>query len=159
MTTHRLNTRRVGGVGPVTNIGGVAALLAASTFATILLSSTPALAQASNEATFCSNANYGGSCFTVKRGGGNTDLTKKGFPGGGNWNDKISSVKVGSDVRVLAYENTNWTGECVVFSGSAAGGTSGGKYPNLTSYDKANGGNWNDQISSFQVGPASYVCP
>lgn len=124
----------------------------------VAIASAFAAGRQSNSAKFCQHANFGGQCFTVSKGGGNTDLSKKSFPGGGNWNDKISSIQAGSNVRVKAYENLNWTGECIVFSGSSVGGTSGGKYTNLSDYDMYNGKSWNDQITSFQVGGSELKC-
>ncbi|HWA60186.1 MAG TPA: beta/gamma crystallin domain-containing protein [Caulobacteraceae bacterium] len=138
---------------------GLLALAAGCAVACALAFGPSAQAQTANQVMFCSDANFKGKCFTVDKGGGNVNLTQKSFPGGGNWNDKISSVKVGANVRVLAYENTNWTGECIVFSGANVGGRTKGEYPNLTGYETSVGNSWNDRISSYQTGGSSYVCP
>lgn len=114
--------------------------------------------QTSTQVKFCQKTNYGGQCFIVSKGGGNTDLTKKAFPGGGNWNDSISSIQVGDNVRAKAFENTNWTGECITFSGKNVGGGSNGSYPNLSDYEMYNGKSWNDQITSFKVGGSELSC-
>lgn len=79
------------------------------------------------------------------------DLSQKPFPGGGNWNDSISSVKVGDNVRVRATANNNLTGDCILFLGKNTGSRSNGEYQYLSSYNAPSGGTWNDRISSYQV--------
>jgi hypothetical protein len=130
-----------------------ASMLAASlSFAgSLALTSSPAFAQSANQAKFCQHSNYGGQCFTVNAGGGNMDLSQKPFPGGGNWNDSISSVKVGDNVRVRATANKNLTGDCVVLLGRNTGSGGTGDYKYLSSYNAPSGGTWNDKISAYQV--------
>lgn len=43
---------------------------------------------------FYDNVNYGGSRFYDKKGKGVRNLKQVAYPGGGNWNDKISSHQV-----------------------------------------------------------------
>ncbi len=127
--------------------GSQLAVLAASLFA---FASFPAAAQGDNEAKFCTGKDSTGSCFTVRKGGGSTDLSKR------NMDNSISSVSVGKTVAVIAFDSTNRTGACVRFEGSSGGGS--GSYANLDNYQMNDGLSSNDCITSYQVGPTTYRC-
>ena len=134
---------------------------AAMAFMLLMAAGAPAVAQTSNEAKFCQHINYGGKCFTIRKGGGSVNLTEKPFPGGGNWNDSISSIRVGANVRVLAWEHTNWTGRCITFSGGNTGSAVNGNYSDLTKQNANLSGreNWNDRITSYSVEGGDRHCP
>ncbi len=63
-----------------------------------------------------------------------------GGPGSPNWNDRISSLKVGSGVKLKVYKDVNYKGSSWTVTGPATINT-------LVS----NG--WNDKISSFRIVP------
>jgi hypothetical protein len=57
-----------------------------------------------------------------------------------NWNDRISSLKVGSELKLIVFRDINFKGTSLTLTGPAAIST-------LVS----NG--WNDKISSFRIVP------
>ncbi len=63
-----------------------------------------------------------------------------GASGTPNWNDRISSLKVGTDVKLVVYADINYKGASWSVSGPANVST-------LVS----NG--WNDRVSSFRIVP------
>lgn len=63
--------------------------------------------------------------------------------GSSNWNDKVSSVKVGANTKLIAWEHANYQGMCRGFSGTNAGGI--GNYHRLSDQD------FNDKMSSLKV--------
>lgn len=63
-----------------------------------------------------------------------------GAPGSPTWNDRISSLKVGSGVKLKVYKDINYKGSSWTVTGPATIST-------LVS----NG--WNDKISSFHIVP------
>lgn len=65
----------------------------------------------------------------------------------GTWNNQISSVEIGADVRVLAYEKANFEGASIELSGER------GDYLNLLDLplEKDPEQTWNDRISSFKI--------
>lgn len=107
-----------------------------------------------DQALFFENSDYGGSFISFSKGTNVADLTKWNTPTGSKWNDRISSIKVGSGVRVLIYEHTNFGGRCMTLSSSR-------NYPYMDSQNANLSGseNWNDRISSFKVTEPNQVCP
>ena len=71
--------------------------------------------------------NYGGAHFSMPSGQNIANV-------GGNWNDRISSVKVTNSCKLVAYQHINYGGDKRIFTAN-------------TSYV---GNLWNDQISSLQ---------
>ena len=114
-----------------------------------VLATAPVAAQTDNEAKFCTERDLGGTCFTVKKGGGSVDLSARGM------NDKISSVKVGKNVNVRAFDQTNWTGACILLEGQAGGAL----YSALSGNVMSDGLSADNRITSYQVGPKTYKCP
>lgn len=112
-----------------------------------------------NEAVFWQNINFGGAQFRLLAPGNYADLRSIKAPSG-NWNDKISSMKLGEDVRVLAYSNINYAGACLVYTSSGTGGRTN-NYGDLRAQNtNLSSGTWNDQISSLRVVVSSTrTCP
>lgn len=63
-----------------------------------------------------------------------------GGPGSPNWNDRISSLKVGSDIKVVLFEHINYQGKSFTIPGPA----------NISSLVSSG---WNDRASSFRIVP------
>jgi hypothetical protein len=107
-----------------------------------------------NTAFFFEHANYAGSSVEWSLGQNIPDLTRWNTPTGQSWNDRMSSMKVGSAVRVLAYEDKDFGGRCMTFSSSRS-------YPELAAHNAQLSGteNWGDRISSLKVTPPTAVCP
>jgi len=107
-----------------------------------------------NQAFFFEHANYAGTSVEWSVGESVADLTKWNTPTGQSWNDRISSMKVGSGVRVLAYEHKDFGGRCMTFSSSR-------NYPDLAAHNANLSGaeNWGDRITSLKVTPPTAVCP
>lgn len=71
------------------------------------------------------------------------DLTKWKFSGSNtNWNDKISSIKLGKNVKIYLYKDINFGNLMTVLQGDCKNNK---LYPTLHSYG------WGDKISSFRV--------
>jgi hypothetical protein len=106
------------------------------------------------KAFFFEHSDYAGGSVEWSKGTDVADLTKWNTTSGEKWNDRISSIKVGSGVRVLIYEHINFTGRCMTLS-------SGRNYPYMDSQNANLSGteNWNDRISSLKVTDTSKTCP
>jgi hypothetical protein len=115
----------------------------------LVLATAPVAAQTDNEAKFCTERDLRGTCFTVKKGGGSVNLSARGL------DNQISSVKVGKNVNVRAFDGTNWTGACILLEGSEGGGT----YSALSGNVMSDGNSADNRITSYQVGPKTYKCP
>jgi hypothetical protein len=87
------------------------------------------------------NANYCGAYIIF----GSTEqpdlkVLKIGAPGAPHWNDRISSIRVGSNMKLIAFQDPNYKGSSVTLSGPA-------------DIMDLSGSGWNDTISSFKVVP------
>ena len=71
--------------------------------------------------------------------GSGTDVSDLGA---GNWGDLISSVRVFGHGRLVGFEHKNFQGQRVYIDHDA---------PDLTDVPMRSSGNWNHEISSFQV--------
>ncbi len=98
----------------------------------------------SNEVILWEHADYKGVSIRYSVGTEVSNLTNE-KTGGMNWNDKVSSLKVGANVRLITWEHKDYKGKCVGFLGSNAGGHTDGKYPRLSDW------NFNDKMSSLKV--------
>lgn len=107
-----------------------------------------------NKAFFFENSNYGGASAEFGKGANIPDLTRYNTTSGAKWNDRISSVKVGSGVRVLIYEHINYGGRCMTLSSGRDYPSQGSQNANLSGSE-----NWNDRISSFKVTGPDQSCP
>jgi hypothetical protein len=94
---------------------------------------------ADDEVIFYEHTNYGGGSFSMTVGTDNADLR---YISAGNWNDKVSSLKLGKNVCVTAYENINYGGATCNFIGS---GQCVRGITNLVDWG------WNDKMSSIKV--------
>lgn len=97
---------------------------------------------ASNQVFVYEDINYGGAYI---RWDGIRDIPdlrsyNTGAQGTPNWNDRISSLKVGSDVKLIVYKDINYKGGSMTFTGPATIST-------LVS------AGWNDKISSLRIVP------
>lgn len=109
---------------------------------------------ATNEVVFWQNADYGGAQFRALTTDDFRNLKNVKFPGGGNWNDSISSIRVGGDASIMAFEDADFGGKCFIFEA--------GDYNNLTNQNTNLTGSrtWNDRISSMMViGGSGATCP
>ena len=106
-----------------------------------------------NQVYVFEDVDYSGASAQWNIGQSVPDLRRWNTPAGKSWNDRISSIRVGANARMLGYENINFGGKCIIFAGTSAGGR--GDYNNLT-YNM--GDNWNDRISSLKVVNASTRC-
>jgi len=97
-----------------------------------------------NQVIFYEHSNWGGNSMSFDLDQSVADLRSWKFTNSStNWNDKISSIKVGSQVKVTVYKDINYKGDKITLSGTGSGGT--GSFPNLSTIG------WNDKISSFKV--------
>ncbi len=94
-----------------------------------------------DEVIFFEHVDYGGKHLVVKANRHELDLTKV-FPENSNtsWNDKISSIKVGSSVKAEIYEHINPAPIPGPFTYPA-----GSRVPTLHSFG------WGDRISAIRV--------
>lgn len=101
---------------------------------------------AEDEVIFFEHINYQGCWMGAKIGSyyaslvGNSynPICKKTI----NWNDTISSIKVGAKAMVIVYEHVNYGGRSQVWKGNCNSPLCLGDLRNS---------NWNDKISSFRI--------
>lgn len=67
---------------------------------------------------------------------------------GGNWNDRVSSLKIKGGYSVILYQDANFLGRTIVFS--APKGNSIFNIPSLRDY-KVGKSTWNDFMTSFKL--------
>ncbi len=97
-----------------------------------------------NQVIFYEHTNWGGHSMSFDLDQSAADLTKWKFNASStNWNDKISSIKVGRDVKVTVYKDINYKGDKITLLGTGSGGA--GDFPNLVNIG------WTDKISSLKV--------
>ena len=99
-------------------------------------------AQTSNQVLVYEHTNYGGAYMSFNGIREEADLRSynTGALGSPNWNDRISSLKVGSELKLIVFRDINFKGTSWTVTGPATIKT-------LVS----NG--WNDKISSFRIVP------
>ena len=121
------------------SVGSAVARIALAAFVLMLALSgavaKPRAAEASHEFTLCTDINYGGTCRMYS-----SDIPSLGNTYFGN--NKLSSLKVPSETRVVLYEHVDYTGKCQAFTADTW--TLVGSYIG------------NDQASSLRFG--SYSC-
>jgi len=97
-----------------------------------------------NQVIFYEHTNWGGNSMDRELDQSIPDLrTWKFNASSTNWNDKISSIKVGKNVKVTVYKHINYKGNHITLLGKGSGGA--GDFPNLVNIG------WNDKISSLKV--------
>lgn len=96
----------------------------------------------SNQVILYEHRDYGGMSIRFAVGDQIPNLRNVRM-GTTNWNDKVSSVKVGANTKVIAWEHANYQGQCIGFFGTNAGGA--GNYRRLSDWD------FNDKMSSLKV--------
>ena len=102
------------------------------------------VAAAHDQVILYEHINWGGHSMSFQYDKDVPDLTKWKFVGSStSWNDKISSIKVGSDAKIILYEHTNYRGASITLQGTRSGGA--GDFPDLRKIG------WNDRVSSFKV--------
>ena len=111
-------------------------------FAILSIAAMAALAQDSNQVYFYEHTNYGGAYMRFDGLREVPDLRSynTGALGSPNWNDRISSFKIGKELKLVVFKDINYRGGSWTISGPATIST-------LVS----NG--WNDKISSFRIVP------
>lgn len=96
----------------------------------------------SNEVIFYEHTNFGGNSFWYYYDKDVAYLTSYNMGSTSkSWNDQISSVKVGSDVCVTLWADTNFQGIKVQLNGN---GTDVREYKSMPS-------GWNDKASSMKI--------
>ena len=97
-----------------------------------------------NQVAFYEDANYGGHYMMSSIDRDYNDLRSLylELDPKQNWNDRISSIKVGKNACVTVWKDINYKGAMVKFNGN---GTSTSNYPNLSS------SGYNDWISSYKT--------
>jgi hypothetical protein len=122
-------------------------LLALGLLGCVLVTVVWAFDPGSNEVILWSDANYQGRSvrFSVGEQIANLSVWSSTNSKSFNWNDKVSSIKVGANVRLITWQDKDYTGRCVGFLGSNAGGHTGGQYPRMSDWD------YNDKITALKV--------
>jgi len=125
-------------------IGIVLALLVLAGAATKVISAGAAdYTPSDNQVFFYEHTNYGGAWMSQEFDKLVPDLTKWRLPNSSaNWNDRISSIKVGKNAKVILFEHTNYKGATITLLGTGSHGA--GNFPAMPS-------GWNDKVSSFKV--------
>ena len=89
------------------------------------------------------HTNYGGANMSFQYDYQVADLTKWRLPNSKNsWNDRLSSVKLGRNVKIVLYEHINFKGKSITLQ---ANGSQQKNYSSLHSFG------WGDKASSFKV--------
>jgi len=98
----------------------------------------------SNQVIFFEHRDYGGRELSYSGPQDVADLTKvtTNLSGSETWNDRISSIVIGSQVKVVFYEHVRGTGQ-----DGGASATSTVNIPCLVSIG------WNDKMSGFKILP------
>ncbi len=102
--------------------------------------SLPAHTPTSNQLYIYEHVNYRGAyiMWDGSRDIPDLRLYKTGGSGSPSWNDRISSFKLGSRLKVTFYEHVNYQGKTLTFEGRA-------DVPSLVA------AGWNDRISSLKT--------
>ena len=98
---------------------------------------------ADNQVFFYEDTNYGGNTLSFEYDKLVPDLTKWNVLNSKNtWNDRISSIKVGKNAKVILFADINYKGATITLLGTGSHGV--GNFPTMPS-------GWNDKVSSFKV--------
>ena len=104
---------------------------------------------ASHQVFLFEHTNYGGASLGFDIDQDVIDLTKWRLPNSKkSWNDVISSLKLGKNVKITLYEHTKYGGKSITLQ---AEGQNVKNYPNLHSIG------WGDYVSSFRVRTSDYA--
>lgn len=131
-------------------VSGVVLALVAFAFLSPLLSykAVGAIGNPAPEQVFLfEDTNYQGNSMSFYVNDRVADLTRWKFIGSStNWNDKISSMKIGKNAKIIFYKDVNFKKKMGELEGDTKKNLD---VPNLHSYG------WGDQISSFEVKQSS----
>lgn len=96
-----------------------------------------------NQVFLYEHTNYGGASMSFQYTYVVADLTKWRLANSSkSWNDRLSSLKLGRNVKIILYEHINFAGASITLR---ANGSAQKNYPNL------HGFGWGDKVSSFKV--------
>jgi hypothetical protein len=112
----------------------------------LLLGAVPAWTQSANQACVYQDGEYKGLSLCLAVGEEDADLTLRTWTtnlSSGNWNDRISSVKVGFNTKIVLWTDINFGGDRVILQYDSCNNTS----PRWSNMPKG----WNDRVSSFKV--------
>lgn len=126
------------GVGRLIRVACLACVVAAAIWAIAAWAADPT----ANQVYVYEHINYGGAYIRFDGIRDVSDLRgyNTGALGTPNWNDRISSLKVGSDLKLIVYADINYKGASWTVTGPA----------NISTL-VSNG--WNDRISSLRTVP------
>lgn len=89
------------------------------------------------------DVNYGGATLSFQYEYDVADLTRWRLPNSSkSWNDQISSLKLGRNVKIILYQHVNFRGESITLQ---ADGIHQKNYATLHNFG------WGDKVSSFRV--------
>ena len=98
-----------------------------------------------NAVVFFENTNYGGRWFAVYYDRDYNDLRSIYLGSGsssGNWNDRISSLKIGKDACVTLWKDINYKGDKSALQGNQT---------SMNAISSLVPSGWNDKVSSLKV--------
>ena len=133
------------GTGKGKWVVGIAAALVVMLGAVVALHSAgfADLVPADHQVFVYEHTNYGGNYMSFEFDTLVPDLTKwRVLNSKDNWNDRISSIKVGKNTKIILFEHTNYKGATITLLGTGSGGA--GNFAAMPS-------GWNDKASSFKV--------
>jgi hypothetical protein len=100
-------------------------------------------APADNQVFFYEDTNYGGNTMSFEYDTLVPDLTKwKVLNSKNTWNDRISSVKVGKNAKLILFADINYKGATITLLGTGSHGV--GNFSTMPS-------GWNDKVSSMKI--------
>jgi len=93
--------------------------------------------------------NYGGASLGFDIDQDVADLTKWRLPNSKkSWNDVISSLKLGKNVKITLYQHTNYGGTSITLQAEGQ---------NVKNYSSLHSIGWGDYVSSFRVRMSDYA--
>lgn len=112
----------------------------------LLFGTVPSRAQEADQVYVYQHSNFGGAYIRFDRDQeiSNLGSLNSGPQGSTNWNDQISSAKVGANKKIVLYEHINFGGASKTLNGLSC--SASGSYPSMP-------GGWNDKVSSIKIMP------
>jgi len=102
-----------------------------------------------NQVILYEHSNYGGSYIILTYNRDVNNISSWHTDSGESWNDKVSSIKVGKNTKVILYQDKDYKGSAKTIQGDCSASKN---IPNLNSIS------WNDKVTSLKV-MAVAKCP